>query len=271
MTLHRSDLCKPYLALITVATVSLIAACGGLPVEPQAPKMALNDSGRSSCSNLVEADLPCPLSEFPGQDGDHGRDVDAQHLLLTKKGGGMAGFDFTKIGAAGAELSVQNRTWIDTGNEAQGSRWTCVRDNTTGLLWEMKDPAATHPRYALSTYSWYNPNNSQNGGFAGHANKGICNQGSCDSQGYVNYVNSIALCGVTDWRLPTAGELLSLAHHGRVDPAIDTDYFPGPLGLRHWTASPHSAIPQLAWYVYFSDGSISYTDKSNASYIRLVR
>ena len=249
-----------------------LAACGGQFIEPQMPTTpTLNDSGRTSCADLAQADLLCSLSEFPGQDAEFGRDSAAQHKSLVKVGGGEAGFDFTKLDAKGADLPDQTRTWLDNGTEQQGTHWSCVHDNTTGLYWEIKETLPTHPRYVLSTYSWYNTNPMQNGGGEGYANRGVCNQASCDTQSYVAAVNALKLCGFSDWRLPRVGELLSLAHHGRVDTAIEPHYFPEPIGLRHWTNSAHGNIPQLAWYVYFSDGSVSFTDKSNASYVRLVR
>ncbi len=47
----------------------------------------------------------------------------------------MAGFDFTKLGVNGTALSIQNATWA-TGST--GTKWSCVLDNTTGLVWEIK-------------------------------------------------------------------------------------------------------------------------------------
>jgi hypothetical protein len=37
-------------------------------------------------------------------------------------------------------LSIQNAAWVigGTGTESAGTKWSCVRDNVTGLTWEVK-------------------------------------------------------------------------------------------------------------------------------------
>ncbi len=232
----------------------------------------LNDSGRTSCSSDTDPDTSCGLALFPGQDAEFGRDRAAVDGSLVKIGGGQAGFDFSKLGEDGMPLLIQDGEWEATGTEAQGSHWSCVKDNTTQLTWEIKHTNPAHARYGMHSYSWYNTDDSRNGGIAGVADAGECTHARCDTAGYVEYINSIELCGYSDWRMPSVSEFYSLGHQGRVDPAIDDHYFPNTLGgLRYWTADSSAGIPQLGWYMYFSDGSISYTHKGNASHVRLVR
>lgn len=268
-TIHRFRV----FAVPGMALLFTLFGCGGSHDMPPTGENfgPLNDTGRTQCANLAEANLPCSLEEFPGQDAQYGRDAAAANGTLVKQGGGAAGFDFSKLGESGEPLAVQDASWSEDGLEQAGTMWSCVKDHTTGLVWEVKHSSPEHPRYGLNTYSWYNTSAQENGGLAGVMDAGECNHGRCDTEGYVEYLNNVALCGYSDWRMPTVEEIYSIGHQGRVDPAIDVEYFPNTLGLRHWTANSSAAVPQLAWYMYFSDASISYTDKSNKSYVRLVR
>lgn len=269
---------KIHVRSLTAIVLALAATgCGGgsSGEEPDASfAVALNDTGRDTCSGdtAETAQVPCPVGSAPGQDGEFGRDAQAKAGTLIKMGGGSAGFDFTKLGSDGVPLLIQDQLWDAAGSEAEGSYWSCVVDHTTQLTWEVKHTQLDHPRYGLNTYSWYASDAAQNGGFAGTSGAGNCTTQRCDSEGYVEYMNSIALCGHSDWRMPSVSEFYSIAHKGREDPAIDTHYFPNMLGaLRYWTANTVAELPQIAWYIYFSDASISYTGKDNKSYLRLVR
>lgn len=53
-----------------------------------------------------------------------------------------------------------------------------------------------------------------------------------NSVGYVNYVNSIQLCGFNDWRVPTRLELMGIVDYSKgrngssTTPTVRTDWFP---------------------------------------------
>ena len=95
----------------------------------------------------------------------------------------------------------------------------CVYDNVTGLYWEGK---------------------TDDGGLRDKDNT-YTNQGggaSTDASGYVAAVNATSLCGFTDWRMPTALELMSLNDYGRNDaaPFVDPVWFPNTVSsLTYWT------------------------------------
>lgn len=219
----------------------------------------LNDTGITTCSNNSQNGLQCPVSGFPGQDGEHGRDALAAAGLLQKVGGGSAGFDFTKLDANGNPLP------------ADASEWSCVKDNHTGLIWEEK--AASGLRSMNHTYTWYNPDSSTNGGNSGTQNGGNCIGSSCDTHGYVQAVNAQGLCGANDWRMPAREELRGIVDYSRINPAIDTGYFPRTLSTWYWSASPYADRVTFVWDVHFGNGdaSININPKSHGSYVRLVR
>ncbi|NVC62385.1 DUF1566 domain-containing protein [Vibrio sp. 05-20-BW147] len=222
----------------------------------------LNDTGIDWCADGSQNNLDCPVQGYEGQDGEHGRDAQAAAGKLPKVGAGAVGFDFTKLDANGEELA------------ASASDWSCVRDNVTGLIWEVKQPAGSAGlRDAAHTYTWYNPDNSTNGGDAGTQNGGTCQGSACDTQAFVNAVNSQGLCGASDWRLPSVNELLSIVHNGRFNLAIEQSYFPyTPQYGPYWSSSPHASHSNYAGYVHFNGGGVSNSYKGNYhNHVRLVR
>ena len=213
----------------------------------------LNDTGIDWCANATQNFLVCPVAGFPEQDGDSGRDV-THH----DDSDGHAGFSFTKLDGNGNPLS------------ASAASWTCVRDNVTGLVWEIKtDDGGLRDKD--STYTWYNPDSTNNGGSAGYQNGGSCTGSACDTDGFVRAVNAQGLCGTRDWRLPSAVELLSIVSDDRYYPAIDTDWFPNTQPGWFWSSSPTAGNSGYAWSVYFYDGGVGYGGKDGALYVRLVR
>ncbi|EOX4212987.1 DUF1566 domain-containing protein [Vibrio cholerae] len=226
------------------------------------PTGKLNDTGIDWCADgRYGNNLDCPVQGYEGQDGEHGRDALARKGQLQKVGGGAAGFDFSKLDNSGNPLP------------ASASEWSCVRDNVTGLIWEVKQPARSGGmRDAYHTYSWYNPDNSTNGGSAGRQNGGHCPGYACDTQGFVAAVNSQGLCGASDWRLPSVNELLSIVHNGRTYPAIEQSYFPDTSESDgYWSSSPSAEDSGRAFCVTFRDGSTWPCYKYDRQHVRLVR
>ncbi len=257
----------------------------------------LNDTGIDWCSQNITTgswvnNVLCATfnwgSNFWGQQQDayFGRDAQAKAGTLTKVGGGMAGFDFTKIGASGKVLAKQGETWSDNGTEAASTQWDCVRDNVTGLVWEVKRNDATHLRHMGHAYAWYNTDTTSNGSTVGYEAPlddaygnpvtaptcaGVANVAKCNTQSYVTAVNAVGLCGKKDWRLPTLYELRSMVHAGRINPTADTDYFPNTPAIWTWSSSPNVNDSDHAWSIDFLRG-LSYSDQTRyANRVRLVR
>jgi hypothetical protein len=229
----------------------------------------LNDTGITGCGDASQNGLPCPVKDFPRQDAEHGRDATANN-----DADGHAGFSFTKLNSSGQPLP------------SGASKWDCVRDNVTGLIWEVKPVGdgivgnqGLHD--ADDTYSWYSTDASNNGGDPGVDNEGATCAGYssgnastyCNTEAYVNRVNAAGWCGFKDWRMPEVDELtglvdLSVAYPG---PTIDRGYFPDALGTGYWTSSLHARHSYYAWYVGFYYGYSNYLDLGNGYAVRSVR
>lgn len=276
---------------IRTARASLLAA---LLLPGLATAAGLNDTGITQCAAYYENNLTCPQDGFPLQDAETGRDAQQTAGSLSKAGGGSAGFDFTKLGADGNVLAIQNGTWDAEGSEEAGTKWSCVRDNVTGLIWEIKtdnDPPDLHDKDW--TYTWYNSDPYTNGSTDPTANNntgnGAGSQGDstscgltlmqCNTEAYAEAVNAAGLCGYSiGWRMPTMNELLSIVDYSSVNPAIDVAYFPNTPGVYHWSASPSYLFYWEAWGVDFTAVGVDYIPKSGwggdplaAGTVRLVR
>jgi hypothetical protein len=80
---------------------------------------------------------------------------------------------------------------------------------------------------------------------------------------------SSTFAGNSDWRLPTAEELLSLADYTTYSPAINATLFPLTPWAYFWSASSYALNPTDAWYVDFNyGGTYAYSLKNH---VRLVR
>jgi hypothetical protein len=124
----------------------------------------------------------------------------------------------------------------------------CTRDQVTGLLWEGKAAGGGGVHDGTRTYAY------------------------ADLAAFVAAVNGQALCGYTDWRLPTPEELASLVDNGKSGtPTIDTTFFPNQQAARYWTGSSYrDGVAQDAWYVDFATGTVAVDNKAQAFAARLV-
>ena len=227
----------------------------------------LNDTGQTLCYDGAGATVACTTG---ADDGRYGRDAANTAGALPKTGGGNAGFDFTKIGIDGSAL-------LPTSIE-----WYCIRDNVTGLTWELKAPSGGGGlRDSAHTYTWYSANAASNGGNAGDLGTDTCGgtlsaySNQCNTANYVAAVNATSLCGYTDWRMPSIRELLSLVDFSvpatSGTPTIDATYFPNTQFDYYWAANNFSSLPVNALHIFFADSSINYGPKTNNFYVRLVR
>ena len=203
----------------------------------------LNDTGITWGGNYPEGNnTTCTSNIDAPQDCHQGRD--ATHNDPTD---GHGGFSFTKLDQSGNSLP------------ASAATWSCVRDNVTGLVWEVKtDDGGIHDKDNI--YRWGGKTALGTGYGKYYPDWNTLVDGS----------NSERLCGYSDWRVPTRAELQGLVHYGRTNPAIDTDYFPDAL-WSSWSASPSAFWSAYAWGVSFYVGHADFTIWRDArNHVRLV-
>ncbi|MCP3674474.1 MAG: DUF1566 domain-containing protein, partial [Gammaproteobacteria bacterium] len=278
-TIEQPTFTAPVVTAAETVTFQLTVTDGGGLTDTATVSIAIvpvinqliNDTGLTLCANYVTSGGGKSVSEdctdiidvngnaIPeGQDADYGRDTSAND-----DSDGSAGFSFTKLDANGDPLAQSALSW------------SCVKDNVTGLIWEVKT-TDLGLQDINNTYSWNNSSGTNDGGGVGTADDGsgaTCNNvGNCDTEKYVTAVNGAGLCGATDWLLPTREQLLSIVGYSNALSVtyIDTNYFPNnSVDSSYWTSSPRNST--LSWYLNFTNGYLFYEAKSNLYRVRLVR
>lgn len=183
---------------------------------------------------------------------------------------GGNGFNFTKLDAEGRPLP------------RSAKRWACVKDNHTGLIWEVKTRqskrAGLHSRE--DQYNWRNLIWASNGGATGWRNHdgAICTgfvagqeHTYCNTHAFVQRVNKKGLCGAHDWRLPNIQELTSLLKLRERGAKIDRRYFPNTRRGGYWSSTPVAFDKSVNWQLDFSTGRDTVTARRDELYVRLVR
>ena len=125
--------------------------------------------------------------------------------------------------------------------------WAMVRDNVTGLIWEVKtDDGSIHDRD--NKYNWQNAQDV-----------------------FIVAVNAEQFGGHSDWRMPSIKELASITDLGCFNPAINTDYLPNTLSSSYWSSTTLASYADYAWSVNFYYGYDYDYYKSYSYYARAVR
>jgi hypothetical protein len=198
------------------------------------------------------------------QDAETGRSsVDE---LLDKFGVGQRGFDFTKLDVNGDELPDNALVF------------SCVRDNFTGLIWEVKQPETIPQHTALrgadNYYSW---DDTQAAGAS------CPSTSDCGVETFIEEVNSATYCGGANWRLPSYQELLGIMDYSALDSGylLDRDLFPNKadpvtLGhLFHWVSDTYAGGggESFHWVLDLQTGDDSAIRVSvpDMAYVILVR
>lgn len=187
--------------------------------------------------------------------------------ILVRTAEGNLLFNLTKIGAAGTPL------------KADATEWSCLRENNTGLVWEIKtNDGGLHNQN--DSFAWYNTDTAANVGSSGFSdNSGATCTGYvagnpatyCNTQAFVTRVNSQSLCGAQNWRMPTITELKKITSLNKSAPPLYATLFPQGPKNAVWSATPFPGYPKFAWHIYTNDGYAHGTDQSGNLPVLLVR
>lgn len=227
-----------YFVFVTNYLIDINSVLTGLPsnevlsipdIKPY-PSQALNDTGIDFGADRNGRNDDCTGFYIQQQDCSVGQDV-----TESDNSDGYLGFQFTKLDTKGSILS------------SEATEWECVEDKHTGLIWEVKkeingSPGDTGLHDGDDTFTWYQMIDGSNYGMQ-NTELSFCygfakNDSSllCNTHAFILRVNSKRLCGRSNWRLPDVDELHSIVNYGRVDPAIDTNFFPNTASKSYWTA-----------------------------------
>ena len=150
---------------------------------------------------------------------------------------------------------------------------TCVFDNQTGLLWQVKTDIAGLHNFR-NTYSWYSPVEAHKElDYRGLENGGVCAGSACDTWHYVQAVNEAGYCGYEDWRVPGKDELFSVSDLRRADnpPTMNTVFFVHAHAAEYWSGNDYSFQWDAAWAWNFEYGHDRVDWKKTPKFVRLVR
>lgn len=232
----------------------------------------INDTGISQFAN-ASANTSEFQIDFAGQDAQYGADIQFSSNAISKVGDGEAGFDFTRLDNNGDVLDDED------------IEFNCVRDNTSGLIWQVKSNTDTsHINYVEQVFTWYDDENNGNVEGSLNADSSACNLESaqCNTQAYIEQINSVGLCSLFDWRLPTPSELQSIIHYGKTAaPMVDEEFFPfwgagEDETLWYWTSQSSADgvsedLARNAWAFDMNTGNDGFLDKTSENYLILVR
>jgi hypothetical protein len=167
-------------------------------------------------------------------------------------------------------MSVSNAQLFKVSNQGNilssvSLNHSCVLDDNSQLMWEAK-LNTKGLQNSKNTYTWFDTKTgTENGDYSHNCNwtKG------CNTQAYVNAINTAKLCKQNNWRLPTEDELRTLLVYSDDDLLIDKNFFQHTQLKSYWSSDQQNT--DIAIDVPFFYGGSKSSDKSFDSYVRLVR
>ena len=238
-----------------------VTATGTAPFSYQWKKNGINIAGATSSTYTTPAiDI-----------GDNGA---VFTVVVGNSAGTVTSSNATLTVTAAAVVGTQPSRYSLVANASGGfyDKTECVKDNSTGLVWEGKTASPATSRLGTSTYTNYDSTASaQKWNGNAYVNPITSDIGaSTNSIGYRDAVRTSALCGFTDWRMPSKEELQGILS-GSTSPTIDTVWFPNTSAVGYWSSSPYVGYPGFAWGVSFDDGYASGYNRGYNYGVRLVR
>ncbi len=148
--------------------------------------------------------------------------------------------------------------------ENESRNHQCVLDQQSKLVWEVKlsDKGLQDMN---NTYTWFDGKSGVDNGDYSH----YCHWGkNCNTQAFINTLNTIKLCEQSAWRLPSESELRTLLIYGDNDLLINSDFFPNTKRKSYWSRDEQDV--DIAIDVPFFYGGSKGSDKSFDAHIRAV-
>ena len=283
---HRAEINETFTITLSNPSANLTIADGiAIGTIINDDLVLFNDTGLTFGGTAMppQNNADCTGATIAAQDCSHGRDSDALAGTLDKEGGGSAGFDFTKLTSVGQPLTDQGQEWDDEGSEAEYTQWSCVQDNVTGFIWEVKTNNEESHHFKDNEYTWGGLT-AIGADYSGAVDSGIyyntayyVGEGESDESWdpLINASNG-SLCGFSGWKVPSANELMTIVHFGNSDegeenPYFDKSYFPNANSSGEiWTASPYAEDATEAWEMNLSNAQLDNDERDEVKTVRLV-
>jgi len=194
------------------------------PLEKEKTVFKFPDSGQKSCYDEYGNKIIAPVAgqRYYGQDGSYA----------------INPLSFSKLAEGGGKLA-DNATW------EKGLRM--VKDNNTGLIWEVKSEHENDVNFKGNSYTWD------------------------DAFTYIKELNSRGFGGFRDWRLPNREELRTIVDYNGQTPACDWNFFSDCLPAFYWSKDSNNKEPLFGWGVYFAYGCAICYLKTSYYPVRAVR
>ncbi len=163
--------------------------------------------------NKGEIEVPCPAGIFNPSDDPAGISVIR----------GTASDDFYGQDS-NYSVNTPSYTKLDPqGNELpdSDSEWAMVKDDVTGLIWEVKEAGGTDlskPHRTSNMYVWDDDENVNN-----------------TTASFIKRLDDVKFGGYNGWRLPTPQEMSSILNYAETSPSINSTYFPDMQSAHYWT------------------------------------
>lgn len=94
----------------------------------------------------------------------------------------------------------------------------------------------------------------------------------CNTEDYLALMNSLAVCGYTDWRLPTTTEITSIENYrATAAEADEVDYFAEQASGKYLTAATSADGNGAAWCFDTDNKQMKFCTKNTPNYVRAVR
>jgi len=197
------------------------------PVKKSSAIFKFPDTGQVRCYDDEGNQIPAPKEKdkFFGQDGSFN----------------IEPMSFTKMRGESHEIT-DDSSWENA--------LRLIKDNNTGLIWEVKSPNPGEINYMNDKYNWH------------------------DAQAYIERLNKKNYGGFDDWRMPNREELRTIVNYNDTIPAIDRKYFPNTAPDFYWSKDrkePYTSNLKMVWGIYFAYGcSICYL-QDTPFFVRAVR